>query len=211
VPEVENIPASGARFTPLARSPIAPAAPVIVSHGWEISGARSEAALRLVDCTPLAKLQVRAEPDGVAAEQLGQRFGRAGRDADGSLVIGSGPGEWLVVGACGSAEALAARVPRPARLVDLTHGRALLRLTGADAARLLAKLCPIDLDDRSTPDGAAFRSSVAKLVTDVVREDDANTPSYWLHCEWASGQYLFDALLDAGREFGIEVDGWHGA
>ena len=81
-------------------------------------------------------------------------------------------------------------------------------MTGANAPRLLEKVCAIDLDDRSTPDGSAFRSSVAKLVTDVVREDDVGVRSYWLHCEWSSGQFLFDALLDAGNEFDAEVDGW---
>src|SRR5215213_4197909 len=29
-----------------------------------------------------------------------------------------------------------------------------------------------------------------------------------LHCERSSGQYLFDALIDAGDEFGKEVDGF---
>src|SRR5829696_432992 len=29
-----------------------------------------------------------------------------------------------------------------------------------------------------------------------------------IHCERSSGQYLFDALIDAGDEFGIEVDGF---
>jgi hypothetical protein len=33
-------------------------------------------------------------------------------------------------------------------------------------------------------------------------------PSYLLHCERSSGQYLFDTLLDAGREFGVQVDGF---
>jgi glycine cleavage system aminomethyltransferase T len=48
---------------------------------------------------------------------------------------------------------------------------------------------------------------VANLVTDVVRVDRDGLPSYLLHCERSSGQYLFDTLLDAGREFGIEIDG----
>ena len=56
--------------------------------------------------------------------------------------------------------------------------------------------------------GAAFRSSVAKLVTDVVRDDEGGVRSYLLHCERFSGQYLFDALLDAGNEFGIEIGGF---
>jgi hypothetical protein len=29
-----------------------------------------------------------------------------------------------------------------------------------------------------------------------------------LHCERSSGQYLFDALIDAGDEFGTEVEGF---
>jgi sarcosine oxidase gamma subunit len=73
---------------------------------------------------------------------------------------------------------------------------------------LLAKVCGIDLSEEVTPKGAAFRSSVAKLVTDVVRDDLESERSYLLHCERSSGQYLFDALLDAGEEFGIEVDGF---
>src|SRR6266496_2998845 len=55
-------------------------------------------------------------------------------------------------------------------------------------------------------DGAAFRSSVASLATDVIR-DDLATRSYLLHCERSSGQYLFDMLLRSGAEFGIEIDG----
>jgi heterotetrameric sarcosine oxidase gamma subunit len=181
---------------------------VLVSNGFEISGARSSAALRIVDCAPLAKVLVRADAGGPAARALGARFGRSRRVRGGALVVGAGPEEWMLIGAPGSAEALAAGVEPPAYAIDLTHARALMRVTGADSARLLAKVCAIDLDDRSSPDGSAFRTSVAKLVTDVVREDEPQTRSYWLHCEWSSGQYLFDALLDAGREFGIEIDGF---
>jgi glycine cleavage system aminomethyltransferase T len=54
-----------------------------------------------------------------------------------------------------------------------------------------------------------LRTSVAEVATDVVRDDVRSTGerSYLLHCERSSGQYLFDALLDAGREFGVQVDG----
>ena len=47
---------------------------------------------------------------------------------------------------------------------------------------------------------------VAALVTDLVRDDVGGVPSYLLHCERSSGQYLVDALLDAGAEFGVGVD-----
>jgi hypothetical protein len=35
-----------------------------------------------------------------------------------------------------------------------------------------------------------------------------STHSYLLHCERSSGQYLFDALLRAGADLGIEIDGF---
>ena len=42
---------------------------------------------------------------------------------------------------------------------------------------LLAKVCAIDLSDAVTPNGAAFRSSVGKLATDVVGDDLPAAPS----------------------------------
>ena len=204
----------------IARSPVRPVQPVVVA-GWEVTGRRAAAGLTLTDLAPLAKAAVRASVDSALARALGMPFGRAARDSDGALVVGSGPGEWLVVGPIGTGRALLGRLGEMTAkaggqdlvtILDLTHGRALLRLTGAQAAAVLAKLCAIDLADARTPNGAAFRSSVAKLVTDVVRDDQQSlagpVPSYLLHCERSYGQYLFDALLDAGAEFGIDIDGF---
>jgi len=205
---------------PVARSPIAPAPPVAVKAGWEVSGRRASAAgaapLTLTDCTPLTKVQVRAPIGGEVAASLGVSFGRAAREPDGTLVVGSGPGEWLLLAPPGQAGALVPRLEKAAAQaasesvtwVDLTHGRALIRLYGPSAAGVLAKVCGIDLSDGITPDGAAFRTSVAALATDVIRDDLGGTPSYLLHCERSSGQYLFGALLRAGDEFGIEIDGF---
>jgi len=203
-------------MSPLARSPIAPAAPVTVSDGWEVSGRRATATLTLTDCAPLAKIQALAPIGGRVAAGLGVRFGRAARGADGVLVVGSGPGEWLLIGPPRAAKAIVARLEGMAAsapdenvtVVDVTHGRALIRLNGSRGAAVLAKLCGIDLSDGLTPDGAALRSSVAALATDIVRDDRAGVRSYLLHCERSSGQYLFNALLDAGAEFGIEIDGF---
>ena len=39
-------------------------------------------------------------------------------------------------------------------------------------------------------------------------DDQAAVPSYLLHCERSSGQYLFGALVSAGESFGIGVDGF---
>jgi hypothetical protein len=59
-----------------------------------------------------------------------------------------------------------------------------------------------------TPDGAALRSTVAAVATDIIRDDRDGVRSYLLHCERSSGQCLFDALLDAGADFGIQIDGF---
>ena len=231
-------------FDVIARSPITPAEPVVKADGWEVSGRRATGELTITDCTPLTKVQVRAPIGGQVAAALGVRFGRAARDGAGRLVVGSGPGEWLLLAAPGPADSPgSADSPGPANSpgspdspgpadspdspgqvadldglsapgetvtwVDQTHGRALIRLSGPAAPRVLAKLCGIDLADDITPDGAAFRTSVAGLATDVIRDDlPGATRSYLLHCERSSGQYFFDAMLRAGAEFGLEIDGF---
>ena len=201
---------------PVARSPIEPLPPVLVVEGWEVSGRRVQAGLTLTDCTPLAKVQVRGPIGGRAAAELAVPFGRAIRESGGTLVAGSGPGEWLLLAAPGQGPALAARMGDlaarcPGELVtatDVTHGRALVRLTGPRAAAVLAKVCGIDISEPITPDGAAFRTAVAAVATDVIRDDTGGVPSYLLHCERSSGAYLFGELLAAGGEFGIEIDGF---
>ena len=211
----------------VARSPIAPAPPVRVEAGWEVSGVRSDAALTITDCTPLAKVHLRAPWNGAMAKALGVPFGRCGRedaDPEGSwLVVGSGPGEWLVLAppGAGAVAAVAGWLDTVAAdsapeefvsVVDLTNGRALMRITGPDAAELMARLCGADLHDDMAPDGAALRAPVAGVATDIIRDDirvdGAGVPSYLLHCERSSGQYLFGALVSAGEPLGIGVDGF---
>ena len=198
--------------TAIARSPIKPAAPTGIVDGWEVSTRRSAAALTLCDLTPMTKVVVRAPEDHPGPIGFGRAIRHVGGPLDGVLEVGSGPGEWMWLAVPGTAaELLALVVPGDAfvNAFDLTHGRALIRLTGAHSARLMSKICAIDLADAVTPNLSAFRSSVAKLVTDVVRDDLADgTRSYLLHCERSSGQHLFDCVLDAGAEFDIDVDGW---
>jgi heterotetrameric sarcosine oxidase gamma subunit len=201
---------------PLGRSSIAPAAPVVEWRGWEVSGRRSTAPLRLADWSAFPKTWHRTELDGTLARTHPTPFGRARRLGPDHLEIGSEPGAWLVVGPLprgddGENDAVPVEQDDDgfATTVDVTHGRALVRLSGLDSARVLEKICPLDLGDSSAPNHTAFRSTVAHLVTDIVRDDlDDGTRSYLLHCDRSSGQYLFDSILDAGAEFGIDVDGF---
>ena len=104
------------RPRPLARSPIA-ASPATVLDGWEVSARAATGASTLSDETPLAKVLVRAPFDGAGREALGVRFGRTRRTDVGSgavLLVGSGPGEWLALGAPGTAPARCAPPSRSA-------------------------------------------------------------------------------------------------
>lgn len=202
---------------PIARSPIHPEPPTAVVAGWEVSTRRASGLLRIVDATPLAKVLIRAPERGAMDDSLRVPFGRAARDGGGTLVVGSGPGEWLLLAATGRADEVVEGVPdtgtEPRTVIDFTHSRALIRLVGDATPAVLATVCAVDLADQVTPNGTALRTSVAKLVTDLVRddvagEDGASVRSYLLHCERSSGQYLFDALLDAGGHHGIEIDGF---
>lgn len=205
---------------PIARTALSFPGPRRTTDGWETTARHATGGLRLTDLGPLVKLTVRGPADGSVRTALGASFGRTARPRGGplagALVVGSGPGEWLVLGAPGTGGDLLAGVgsivadsEEFASVVDVTHGRALMRLTGEATPLLLSKVCAIDLADRVVPNGSAFRSSVARIVTDVVRDDRADgaagTRSYLLHCERSSGQYLADSLVDAGIEYGIEV------
>lgn len=206
-----------ADFTdPVARPPVETTGSTSRRGHWLVTDRASSADLTLTDLSPLAKVGVRAADDGALASSLGVQVGRASR-REGALVAGAGPGEWLIIDAVDGQADLAARwrnrvdeTGESAAVVDQTHGRALLRLTGARAVDVLAKICAIDLADDLVPDGSALRSSVARLVTDIIRDDVSDEPgqrSYLLHCERSSGQYLFDSVVDAGAEFGIETKG----
>jgi heterotetrameric sarcosine oxidase gamma subunit len=161
--------------------------------------------LRLRDETRLGKVLIRATPATAVTAALGLPMGRAARDPAGTLVVGAGPGEWLLLGGP-PADAVARRLDAAApddlvTVVDFTSALALLRLTGSRSVATLAALCAVDLEAAAT--GSALRTDVAGVVTGVVREGDA---SFLLWCDSSYGRYLAGAILDAGAEHGIEIE-----
>ena len=180
--------------------------PVVRSYATAQSGD-----LMLADASATTKWLVRAAGSpNAAAERLGAPFGSSRTVAGGTLVLGSRPGEWVVLG---SADAVAETVEGLDGLdssdfvtaLDWTHGRALFRVTGGSAPRMLEKVCSLDWSDPMTPDGAVASASLAKVTCDIARNDVGGTPSYLVFCDRSFGQYLFDALIDAGDEFGLVV------
>lgn len=200
---------------PVARGPVRLGAATTRIGDWKVSAQPSTAALTLEDQSALAKIEVRSQANGAVANKLQTQFGRTYQAEGGTLVIGSGPGQWHVISEIGSQASALADLQQLGNdsdelttAVDLTHGRAMFRLTGDEAAMLLNKLCSLEFADDIVPDSSALRSSVAGVVTDIARNDQSGKRSYLLHCERSSGQYLWDTLLDAGAEYRIESAGF---
>lgn len=164
--------------------------------------------LALTDCTTAAKVLVCARGRANPPAGITVPFGRASRDGRGALTVGVAPGRWLLL-ATGPDSDLAVRTERlvgdGVSVVDVSHGHALCRVTGRATTALLSRLCPLDLRARSTPDGVAATSLLAGVVTGLVRDDRRGVPSTLLRYDRSYGAYLWEVLLDAGREFRIEV------
>src|SRR4051794_8628799 len=79
------------------------------------------------------------------------------------------------------------------------------RVTGADAAAMFSKICPIDLDPKHFQLGWVAQTSAARSNVIVVRSDVGPTLSFHLLGDSGSAEYVFDCLMDAMREFGGRV------
>ena len=218
MPETTAQEASHSASAPVARSPLSHAGETVIVDGWEYAASAVTGPVVVADRSTLSKVQVRVAATTEVIEAIGTRFGRAAWRGD-RLVVGSGPDEWLVLGAPGAAAEIAddlastagAADPRQVDVMDLTHGRALIRVSGPQTMALMQRVTAVDLDDRLVPDGSALRSSLAKVVTDIVRDDQDGLPSFLLHCERSSGRYLQESLLAAGRDLGAVADSTHPA
>ncbi len=185
--------------------PLAFESPVVRSYATAKSGD-----LVLADASATTKWLVRAAATGAAAKRLGAPFGSSSVAAGGALVLGSRPGEWVVLGTADEVAEVVEGLDGSdssdfVTALDWTHGRALFRVTGDSAPRMLEKVCSLDWSDPMTPNGAVASASLAKVTCDIARNDIDGTPSYLVFCDRSFGQYLFDALIDAGDESGLVV------
>ena len=153
----------------------------------------------LTDESSLTKLSIRGD---LAGNALGVEFTRAIR-RDGVLIAGIRPDEWLLLGDAADVSALLATTELDASVnrIDITHSRLCLRLTGVRSASALEKVCSLDFNDMMFPDGATGSASVAKVSSDLIRDDINDEPSYLILADRSFGQYLYDAIHDATTEF----------
>jgi len=162
----------------------------------------TDGALTLADESMATKLLIHADAASPAARQLAVTFGSSRRH-EGVLVCGVRPNEWLLLGPSDACSSVVASLDRDGHVsvVDLTHSRAMFRISGIASTSALEKLCSVDWSDHMTPNGAVVSASVAKVTCDIIRDDHDGVGSYVIACDRSFGQYLFDAVVDAGQEF----------
>ncbi len=178
-------------------------------------GAAGSAGLSMSELTGFELVQVMARRGqwDAAAKAAEQHFGAAAPArpkavaAGKALLIWSGPDQFLVLSERGSATDTA----RPsfagtASLSDQSDGRALIRISGARARDMLAKVCSLDLHPSAFPVGAATATSIDHTSVNLWRGDDADgSPVFNLLIFTSFAESLWRTLLDSGAEYGIEI------
>ena len=224
-----------ARYAPSLRSPIEErwmescTQVIEVAGGWrmpaafqspeaELQAARERVALG--DETPRGKLLVQGEEIAEAARQA---FGGA-PDAVGTWVEADGVElsrlrpDLLYCGteperlaaATEALRAVAKGLTGQLTVTDVTHGRFELRLLGPEAATLLSRVCGLDFHETRFAQGHVAQTSVAKTHQLILRADAADLPAYRLIGGRSLGAYVWDTLMEAGRDLQISPIGWHG-
>ena len=116
------------------------------------------------------------------------------------------PGVWLAVGvewALPDAASLRARLAEAATVVDLSHARTALRISGSAATRALNQHCGLDLSDAQFPAGSATNTRFGHIGMTLARLDDKPTLEVLVFRGYA--EFVFDALIDGAREFGVVI------
>ncbi|EPJ48318.1 MAG: hypothetical protein OFPI_29950 [Osedax symbiont Rs2] len=76
-----------------------------------------------------------------------------------------------------------------------------LVLAGPNIARVMAKLCAVDLRENAFPLGAVAQTSVARVNAIIAHHRLADSAVFSILSDSASASYLWDAIQDAMQEF----------
>lgn len=98
-------------------------------------------------------------------------------------------------------------LPALITVTDITHGHAELWLVGPHSGALLSRLCGLDFHDSQFRNGAAKQSRVAKTTQLIIRRDRGNLPAYGVIGARSLGAYLWQTMMQAGDDFGIQPMG----
>ena len=177
----------------------------------EIAAARNSVAL--ADVSPHGKLQI----EGAAAlDALKAAFGRAPEAVGAGMLVESGylyrlrHDQYylsLPPGSEGPAQARLEAVIADNQwfvtVTDLTHGLAEMRVIGPNSRSLLSKVCALNFHPDAFPNLTAKQSGLAKTKQLTIRRDFGDLPAFTFAGAQSLGAYVWEVVMEAGREFGI--------
>ena len=117
-----------------------------------------------------------------------------------------GPGVWQVVGdpeTTPQVEALRASLDGLASVVDLSHARTALTISGSAAQATLNKFCSLDLDLLQFPIGSATNTRFGHIGMTLTRGSKEDHFELFVFRGYA--EHVLEALIKAGAEFGLKV------
>ena len=188
-------------------------------HGMK----ESAAGLAMTEITEFELVQVMARRGqwGAVAQACTQAYGKAAPakpeavEAGDALLIWSGPDQFLVLSAREAGAALEkarSAFSGTASLSEQSDGRSLIRISGARARDMLAKVCSLDLHPAVFPVGAAAASSIDHTSVNLWRGKDSSVKegdseaTFYLLVFATFAESLWHTLLDSGAEYGITID-----
>jgi sarcosine oxidase subunit gamma len=181
-------------------------------HGVKDGGA----GLSMTELTGFELVQVmvrRGQWDAVAKAGA-DAYGRAvpakpeAVEADGALLVWSGPDQFLVLSPRGATvEKARSAFSGIASLSEQSDGRSLISISGARARDMLAKVCSLDLHPDVFPVDAAAATSIDHTSVNLWRGKDAGGEATFYLLVFATfAESLWHTLLDSGAEYGISID-----
>ena len=75
------------------------------------------------------------------------------------------------------------------------------RVSGPASATMFSKICGVDLRPKAFANGRIAQTIVARSSAIVVRDDDDGALAFHMLMDWATADYLWNAMTDAAAEF----------
>ena len=90
-----------------------------------------------------------------------------------------------------------------AHSVDITSARTGICVTGPAAQSTLAGVTEIDTSPHSFPDMSCAQGSMSQVHATLIRHDKGDLPCYYIYVDRAYGEYMWEALIEAGKRYDI--------
>lgn len=185
--------------TPMERNHRAAGATLQEHDGWRIADyerAEGDLPAWTADLSHTGKLDVRGTSQRIDELTGGLELGR-GNETGGVWTLRLSPTHAIVICPFDRVTELAERIGDG--VVDMTCGWAAVMLGGPAAREVFMRSSSLDVREQRFPSGACMAGSVMRCPSIVLNDDGR----FWVLCGWEFGEYMWEALLDAGVHHGI--------